>query len=102
MTEISIPGEELNTASSNMQKVLQLFGNTNTAALNLQDALGASDTLVSGTANDFDSRWSDGQSQLQDEGQKIIDAINKIISTFTDTDNNLADQLTSGSGGSTS
>jgi hypothetical protein len=89
MTEISIPGEELNTASSNMQKVLQLFGNTNTAALNLQDALGASDTLVSGTANDFDSRWSDGQ-------------INKIISTFTDTDNNLADQLTSGSGGSTS
>ena len=97
MTEINIPGDELQTASSNMQQVLQLFGNSSTSALDLQGALGASDTLVSGTANHFDSRWGTGRSQLKDEGQKIIDAINKIISTFTDTDNNLADNLTSGS-----
>ena len=102
MTEINIPGDELNTASSNMQNVLQLFGNSTTSAANLQDALGASDTLVSGTANNFESRWSTGRSQIQDDGQKIIDAINKIISTFTDTDNNLANNLTPSSGGSSS
>ena len=102
MTEINIPGDELQDASSNMQQVLQLFGNTNTSALDMTDALGASDTLVTGTAQDFNSRWNTGQSQLQSDGQTIIDAINQIISTFTDTDNNLADSLTPGSGGSSS
>ena len=102
MTEINIPGDELQDASSNMQQVLQLFGNTNTSALDLTSALGASETLVTGTAENFNSRWNTGQSQLQSDGQKIIDAINQIISTFTDTDNNLADNLTPGSGGSSS
>lgn len=102
MTEIRIPGDELQAASSNMQQVLQLFGNTDASALNLEGALGASDTLVTGTANDFHSRWSAGQDQIKDEGQKTIDAINKIISTFTDADNNLASNLESGSGGSSS
>ena len=93
MVEISIPGDDLNTASSSMQQVLQLFDNSSGSAPNLDTALGSSDTLVSGTASDFDSRWQDGRDQLKDEGQKIIDAINKIISTFTDTDNNLASQI---------
>ena len=102
MTEINIPGDELQAASSNMQQVLQLFGNTNTSALDLTSALGASDTLVTGAAQNFNSRWTTGQSQIQSDGQTIIDAINQIISTFTDTDNNLADSLTPGSGGSSS
>ena len=102
MTEINIPGDELQDASSNMQQVLQHFGNTNTSALDLTSALGAADTLVKGTAENFNSRWNTGQSQLQSDGQKIIDAINQIISTFTDTDNNLADSLTPSSGGSSS
>ena len=100
MTEINIPGDELQAASSNMQQVLQLFGNTSTSALDLTSALGASDTLVTGAAQNFESRWNTGQSQLQSDGQKITDAINKIISTFTETDNNLAANLTPGSGGS--
>ena len=100
MTEINIPGDELQQASSNMQQVLQLFGNTNTAGLDLTSALGASDTLVTGTAQDFNSRWNTGQSQLQGDGQKIIDAINQIINAFTETDNNLAASLTPDSGGS--
>ena len=99
MTEINIPGDELQAASSNMQQVLQLFGNTNTSALDMTDALGASDTLVTGAAQNFNSRWTTGQSQIQSDGQTIIDAINQIISTFTDTDNNLADSLTPGSAG---
>jgi hypothetical protein len=100
MTEINIPGDELHQASSNMQQVLQLFGNTNTAGLDLTSALGASDTLVTGTALDFNSRWNTGQSQLQGDGQKIIDAINQIINAFTETDNNLAASLTPDSGSS--
>ena len=94
MTEINIPGTELQDTSSKMQTVLQLFGNTNTAGLDLTSALGASDTLVTGTAQDFNSRWNTGQSQIQSDGQKIIDSINQIISTFTDTDNNLAANFT--------
>jgi hypothetical protein len=100
MPEINVPGDELQAASSNMQQVLQLFGNTNTSGLDLTSALGASDTLVTGAAEYFNSRWNTGQSQLQGDGQKIIDAINQIISAFTDTDNNLAASLTPSSGGS--
>lgn len=102
MTEINIPGDELQTASNNMQQVLQLFDNSSTSVPNLEIALGISDTLVSKTAKNFDSRWNDGRSQLKDEGQKIIDAMNKIISTFTDTDNNLAANLSPNSSGSSS
>ena len=94
MTEINIPGDELQSASTNMQQVLQLLGNSNTSGLDLTSALGASDTLVSRTANNFNSRWSAGRSELNEEGQQIIDAMNKIISTFTDTDNNLTSNLT--------
>jgi hypothetical protein len=102
MTEINIPGDELQGASNNLQEVLQLFGNTNTSGLDLTDALGASDTLVTGAAENFNSEWNTGQSQIQSDGQTIIQAINQIISTFTDTDNNLAANLTPGSGGSSS
>jgi hypothetical protein len=100
MPEINVPGDELQAASNNMQQVLQLFGNTNTSGLDLTSALGASDTLVTGAAEYFNSRWNTGQSQLQGDGQKIIDAINQVISAFTDTDNNLAASLTPSSGGS--
>jgi hypothetical protein len=102
MPEINIPGDELETASSNMQQVLNLFGDSGGSPPDLETALGASDTLVSGAANHFDSRWSAGRSQLKDEGQKIIDALNQIISAFTDTDNNLGNQLTPNSGNSSS
>jgi hypothetical protein len=102
MTEINIPGDELQDASDNLQEVLQLFGNTNTSGLDLTDALGASDTLVTGAAENFNSEWNTGQSQIQSDGQTIINAINQIISTFTETDNNLADSLTPDSGGSSS
>jgi len=102
MPEINIPGDELQDASNNLQEVLQLFGNTNTSGLDLTDALGASDTLVTGAAENFNSEWNTGQSQIQSDGQTIIDSINQIISTFADTDNNLADSLTPDSGGSSS
>jgi hypothetical protein len=97
MPEINIPGDELETVSGSMQQVLNLFGDAGGTPPDLQTALGAADTLVSGTANHFDSRWGTGRSQLKDEGQKIIDAITKIITQFTDTDNGLGDQLTGGS-----
>src|SRR5215470_10377217 len=102
MTAINIPGNELQDAHDNMQLVLGYFGDTNTSALDLTSALGAADTLVTGTAEDFNSRWNTGQSQLKSDGQKIIDAIKQIISAFTDTDNNLADSLTPDAGGSSS
>jgi hypothetical protein len=100
MTEINIPGDELTTASNNMQQVLQLFNSSNTSVPNLDTALGTSDKLVSGTAQNFDKRWNDGRTQLAQEGQQIIDAMNKIVSTFTDTDNQLAANLSPNSGGS--
>jgi hypothetical protein len=102
MTEIYIPGDELEAASDNLQEVLNLFGNTNTSGLDLTDALGASDTLVTPAAENFNSEWNTGQSQIQSDGQTIINAINQIISTFTETDNNLANSLTPDSGGSSS
>ena len=93
MTEINIPGDELDTASSNLQNVLQLFGDSTTSTENLEAALGAADTLVSGTAKDFESKWGTGRSQIKEDGQNLINAINKINSTFTETDNNLANNL---------
>jgi hypothetical protein len=100
MPEINVPGDELQAASNNMQQVLNLFGNTNTSGLDLTSALGSSDTLVTGAAEYFNSRWNTGQSQLQSDGQKIISAINEVINAFTETDNNLAASLTPSSGGS--
>jgi hypothetical protein len=102
VTEISIPGDELDTASSNLQQVLQLFGDSTTSTENLEAALGASDTLVLGTAKNFESRWGTGRSQIKEDGQNLINAIKKINSTFTDTDNNLANNLSPNSGGSSS
>ena len=100
MTDINIPGDELDTASSNLQQVLQLFGDSTTSNENLEAALGNSNVL--GTANDFESRWSYGRQLIKDDGQKLVDAINKINSTFTDIDNQLADNLSPNSGGTSS
>jgi hypothetical protein len=102
MSEINIPGDELDTASSNLQNVLNLFGDSTTSSENLGAALGESDTLVLGTAKNFESRWGTGRSQIKEDGQNLISAIKKINSTFTETDNNLANNLSPNSGGSSS
>jgi hypothetical protein len=95
MADINIPGDDIESARDNMQQVLSLFDNPVTALGNIDEALG-NDGLVTGAAKDFDKRWSDGRTQLKDEGKSIIDALTKVIDTFTDTDNQTAGQLTSG------
>ena len=96
MTDIKIPGDDIESARDNMRQVLALFDSSNTAQANIAAAVG-NDKLVTGAAKDFDKRWKDGRKQLKDEGQSIIDALSKVIDTFTDTDNQIGDQLTSGS-----
>jgi hypothetical protein len=102
MADINIPGDELDAASRNLQNVLQLFGDSTTSTENLEAALGVSDNLVSGTAKHFESKWGTGRSQIKEDGQNLINAINKINSTFSETDNNLANNLAPNSGGSSS
>jgi hypothetical protein len=96
MADVNIPGDEIEAAKDNMQQVLQLFNSSNTSTASLQEAVGG-DGLVIGTAENFDSRWNFGRSQLQQEGQHIIDSLTKVISVFTNTDNQLASELTPGS-----
>lgn len=96
MTDIKIPGDDIESARDNMRKVMDLFDNSSTSQANIAAAVG-NDRLVTDAANDFDRRWSDGRTQLNDEGKSIIDALTKVIDTFTDTDNQIGDQLTSGS-----
>lgn len=95
MTDVNIPGDDIESARDNMRQVLNLFGNSATSSSDLAQALG-NDGLVLGAANDFENRWSDGHFQLQNEGQSIIDALTKVLDTFTDTDNQIGGQLTSG------
>jgi hypothetical protein len=102
MTEINVPGDELDAASTNLQQVLDLFGNSTTSNENLEAALGVGDTLVLGTAQNFESRWGAGRDQIKQDGQNLINAIQKINSTFTETDNKLADNLSPNSGSSSS
>jgi hypothetical protein len=96
MADINIPGDDIESARDNMRRVLDLFDSSATSRSSLAEALG-NDGLVLDAANDFDDRWSDGRTQLRDEGKAIIDALTKVIDTFTDTDGNVGDQLTSGS-----
>ncbi|MGW5498742.1 hypothetical protein [Streptomyces olivaceoviridis] len=96
MTDISIPGDDIESARDNMRQVMDLFDSSATSAAGLSAALGG-DRLVLGAARDFDKRWSDGRTQLRNEGKSIIDALTKVLDTFTDTDNQVGGQLTAGS-----
>lgn len=96
MADIQIPGDDIESARDNMRQVMDLFDSSNTSQANIAAAVG-NDKLVTDAAHSFDKRWKDGRGQLKDEGQSIIDALTKVIDTFTDTDNQIGDQLTSGS-----
>jgi hypothetical protein len=96
MADINIPGDDIESARNNMQQVLSLLDNSATSLQSIDDALG-NDKLVTGAARNFDQRWSDGRTQLKDEGKNIVDALTKVIDTFTDTDNQVGNELTSGS-----
>jgi uncharacterized phage infection (PIP) family protein YhgE len=95
MTDINIPGDDIETARNNMQQVLSLFDSPSANFRNIDAALG-NDKSVTAAANDFDKRWNDGRTQLRNEGKSIIDALTKVIDTFTDTDNQIGNQLTAG------
>lgn len=97
MTAINIPGDDIESAQNNLQQVLQLLGNKSASVPDLDEALGG-DKVANPAGKEFESRWSDGRTQLQQEGQDIVSALKKIISTFTDTDNQTAGQLTSSNG----
>lgn len=94
MPEINIPGDEIESARNNMQQVLSLFDNAGNAVRDIDAALG-NDQQVIGAARQFDDRWSDGRTQLKDEGKSIIDALSKVIDTFTDADNQVGNSLSS-------
>ncbi len=96
MADIQIPGDDIESARDNMRQVMDLFDSSNTTQANIAAATG-NDKLVTDAAHHFDKRWKDGHTQLKDEGQAIIDALTKVIDTFTDTDNQIGDQLTAGS-----
>jgi hypothetical protein len=100
MADLFIPGDEIESAKDNMQHVIQLFDSSSTSSPSLQEAVGG-DGLVIGTAEHFDSRWNFGRSQLKQEGQHIIDSLTKVLDVFTNTDNQLAAQLSPGDGSST-
>ena len=96
MADISIPGDDIESGRDNMRQVMELFDSSNTSQANIAAAVG-NDGNVVGAAKHFDKRWRDGRTQLKDEGQGIIDALTKVIDTFTDTDNQIGDQLTASS-----
>ena len=48
-------------------------------------------------AERFENRWGDGRSHLHRECEKIREAIGKTMQGFTDTDNQAADSIGSGS-----
>jgi hypothetical protein len=96
MTDISIPGDDIESARDNMRQVMSLFDSSSTSQAAISAAVGDDSTVLE-AAQDFDERWSDGRTQLRNEGKNIIDALTKVIDTFTDTDNQVANQLTQGS-----
>jgi hypothetical protein len=99
MSNIFIPGDDIESARDNMRQVLSLFDSEATSASQIAQALGG-DKNITQAGHHFDSRWSDGRTQLKNEGKSIIDALTKVIDTFTDTDNQMGSQLTSGGGNS--
>jgi uncharacterized protein YukE len=98
--EVFIPGDDLERAADNMKNVLDLLNN-GYPKLPIDEALGTgSDTYDAG--DDFDQRWSDGITQLNEEAGDIQDALKKTLDAFSNTDNQAAANLTSSSDGQNS
>ncbi len=91
MAEVRIPGDELESAATNMERVLELLGPT-TKPPGLAEMLGEG-TEVLRAARDFENRWDDGQVQLEQEAGDIQKALKQVLEAFTTADNQAADAL---------
>lgn len=94
MTDLFVPGEDLRTAATNLDKVLNLIDPA-TVLTKSGDGFGplggASD--VQAAAEDFDSRWSDGVIQLHREATDIQAALKAVVDAFDNTDQQLIDAM---------
>jgi hypothetical protein len=97
VADINIPGDQIESARDNMRQVMNLLDSSTTSLSNIDQALG-NDKVTTDAAQNFDDRWSDGRTQLKDEGNNIADSLDKVIQAFTDTDNQTGGELTGGSG----
>jgi hypothetical protein len=92
-SDVVVPGEDLERASERLSRMLQHIDTTRGPA-DLGSVVGGP---VSDAADHFEGRWSDGRTQLHREGEKIREAIQKVMDAFVDTDNQAGDSLGSGS-----
>jgi hypothetical protein len=91
VSEIYIPGEELQSAGDMLGRVLALIDAGGRPA-DLAGALGnASDVLDA--AQSFDDRWSDGRYQMSKEGTDIKDKITEVLDAFQSTDDDLTKDM---------
>ena len=87
MADLFIPGEELESAARNMESVLELL-DRGVNPPDLSELLGDSSDVM-GAAQSFESRWSDGRTQLTDEAKDIQDGLQQVLDAFQQTDDQL-------------
>lgn len=82
-SDINVPGDELREAQNNLTFVhdfIDIGGNT----FDFEAAFGPE--LAGGAAQNFESRWDDGQTQLKKQIVGVRDAIGSILDSFEKTD----------------
>jgi hypothetical protein len=87
VADIKIPGEELEKAHGDLEKVLTLL-EAGGRPLDLDGALGgAADVL--GAAQAFDDRWKDGRWVISQDGRELQKKVRQVLDAFQKTDDDL-------------
>jgi hypothetical protein len=91
-SDIVIPGEDLQQAAEAMRQVLRTI-NVKRSAADFNRTVGPP---VREAAENFEDRWDAGRKQLRNECDDIIEAIDLILDTFTQVDEQGAASLGGG------
>ncbi|WP_432838419.1 hypothetical protein [Dactylosporangium sp. CA-092794] len=91
-SDIVVPGADLQDAADSMRRVLQHISVKRSSA-DFNQVVGSP---VRDAAEHFEDRWDSGRKQLRQECDDILEAIDMILSTFTDVDNQSGDSLGGG------
>jgi hypothetical protein len=89
MSDIFIPGDDLDAVSRSLTVVLDHI-DTTAGGVDLSAVLGY--PLID-AANDFESRWADGRIQLKRQCEGIRKAVDQIRTTMQQTDDQAAANL---------
>lgn len=91
MADLRVPTEELERIQAGLSNVLGLL-EKGTRPPELNQMLGQAPDVLD-AALLFDKRWSDGRTQLLDEGVALRDKIREVIKAFVTTDNDLTESF---------